>query len=313
MRKYFPFFRGKQNELMAMRELAATIAERRNVTPIIEPVNDNATTRISLDRYIEASMPFLFICNPVNGQFTSRPEELFTQLISPGLMEYDNWTPALLVNRESSSSEIASFLERYGEYEVAVIYNGLPAITEARALLTNDDIVHHVFLDNRVGADYVGSIASGRRVMISDRFNRQVRNADYPEREFFTDMNTLAGNPLGLDFGDFSIVGDYYTETGGPAFAVTLHHIHFQNDVGPLDISHFISDRTETSADTPGKIIEALVRLVVALGDLLPNDTEACNEYRELAEARVSRGLGYMKRLAIKHHLELMLNGGIQL
>lgn len=92
---------------------------------------------------------------------------------------------------------------------------------------------------------------------------------------------------------------------------VTVHHVHFSGrHPGPLDISHFISDRTETTADTPGKIIEAVQKLVAALNHLRPANTDACDEYREMAEAGVSRGLGYLKRLAIQHHLELMLDGG---
>jgi hypothetical protein len=313
MKRYFPFLRGKQNELIAVRDLAEAIAEQGNVIPIIEPVNGNDTTRISLDTYIEASMPFLFICNPHYGAFASHPERLFTRLVSESLMEYDNWTPTLQIERESRRSELSDFLDRYNGYEVAVVYNGLPTSERMRGLLGDERIVHHVFLDRRVTADYVSGVPEARRVIITDPFNRRARNADYPARELFSDMNTIAGNPSRLDFGDFSIVGNHYTETGGPAFAVTLHHIHFQNETGPLDISHFISDRIETAVDTPGKIIEALDKLVAALGELLPNDTEACNEYRAMADEEVSRGLGYMKRLAIKHHVEVMLAGGIQL
>jgi hypothetical protein len=315
MKRYFPYLRGKQNELMALRELAEEIAESGKVLPIIEPVNRNGTTRISLDRYIEVSMPFLLICNPLCGEFEGNPDALFGGVMAEvSLMEYDNWTPTLCIRRESSAAEISAFQERYQEYEVAVIYNGLPTSPQARALLDDEDIIHHVFIVGRVGADYVNTIPAEKRVLIADRFQRQPRNADYPEQELFTDMNTTTGNPDRLDFGDYSIVGDYFTETGGPAYAVALHHIHFQDDgSGPLDISHYISDSNATTADTPGKIIEAINKLVEALDDVQPNNTEACDEYREMAETETSRGLGYMKRLAIKHHLEVMLNGGIQL
>jgi len=313
MKTYFPFFRGKQNELMAMRELAERIAVSRNLVPIIEPVNSNSTTGISLDRYMEVSMPFLFVCNPSHGQFAQQANSLFTQIISEGLMEYDNWTPAFQVRRDTSSGEFGAFLARYQAFDVAVIYQGLPIDSGVRALLSNAEIVHHVFLEDRVDTSYINSIEESDRVMVRDRFIRQARNADYPDREFFSDMNTIAGNPQGLDFGDFSIVGDHYAETGGPAYAVTVHHINFRNQAGPLDISHFISDRTETTADSPGKLLEALNKLVAALDNLYPNNTEACGEYRDMGHAQISRGLGYMKRLAIKHHLELMLDGGIQL
>lgn len=47
--KYFPFFRGKQNELIALRDLAANIVKNGNVIPILELVNSNPTTLISID------------------------------------------------------------------------------------------------------------------------------------------------------------------------------------------------------------------------------------------------------------------------
>jgi len=313
MKTYFPFLRGKMNELMALRNLGASISERGNVIPVIEPVKGNPTTRISLDQYIEDSMPFVFICNPFNGEFENQSERLFTPLISETLLEYDNWTPALQVQRDSARNDVSSFLERYREYEVAFVYWGLPEDSQVRGLLSNEQIRWHIFIGNRVETDYVGGIDLRRRVMIADRFNRQPRNADYPEIELFSDMNTVAGNPTRVSFGDFSMVGDYYADTGGPAYAVALHHIHLRTGTGPLYISHFISDRTETTADRAGKTLEAVDKLVAALDQLMPNNTQACREYRQIAADRMDRGLGYMKRLAIAHHLEVMLDGGIQL
>jgi hypothetical protein len=310
---YFPFLRGKLNELMALRSLAASITERGNVMPIIEPVKGNPNTRISLDKYIENSMPFLFVCNPSNGEFETQGERLFTTLISDILLEYDNWTPALQVQGDSTPEQVSSFLERYSEYSVAIIYWGLPVNPQVQRLLANESVRWHIFIGNRVETNYIGQIDAARRVMMSDRFNRQVRNADYPEIELFSDMNTLEGNPTRLNFGDFSMVGDYYAETGGPAYAVALHHIHLRTGTGPLYISHFISDRTETTADRAGKTLEAVDKLVAALDRLMPNTTQACAEYREIAADRTDRGLGYMKRLAIAHHLEVMLTSGIQL
>ena len=110
------------------------------------------------------------------------------------------------------------------------------------------------------------------------------------------------GNQDDVNFWDFSIGGDYYTETGGPAYAVALHHIHFAENSHSLNISHFKSDQIDTLVDTPGKIIEAVDHLVEALNSLQPNDTQACGEYRTMSEDQQSSRLGYMKCLAIKHH-----------
>ena len=66
---YFPFLRGKQNELLALRDLAGKISSHGRVIPIIEPVKSNRTTEISIEEFVEKSMPFLFICNPIHGRF----------------------------------------------------------------------------------------------------------------------------------------------------------------------------------------------------------------------------------------------------
>jgi hypothetical protein len=314
MKRYFPFLRGKQNELMALRELAHAIAEHGSIIPIIEPVNGNQTTRISLDRYVEVSMPFLFVSNPAFGDFANDPEPLFTGLTSEVLMEYDNWTPALQVNVNSTAAAITAFRQRYAHFEAAVIYNGLPANAAAVAQLTDEHLAHHVFIEGTVGAAYINAIDPARRVMIADRFHRQPRNADYPATEFFSDANTVVDNPSRLDFGDYSIVGNHFAESGGPAYAVAVHHIHFEGDApGPLHINHYLSDHQDAAVNTSGKVVEAVHNLVAEVDDLHPHDTAACDEYRDIDHEQTSRGLGYLKRLAIQHHLEIMLNGGIVL
>ena len=201
-------------------------------------------------------------------------------------------------------------MEAYDEYPLALVYYGRPQRSRVRSGINaaGANIQHHVFMPGRVENDYIQSIPDNQRVLIVDPFRRQLRNADYPAREFFTDQNTVAGNQDDVDFGDFSIVGDHYTETGGPAHAVALHHIHFAENSRSLEISHFISDRTATTADTPGKIIEAVTNLTEALDSLQPNDTRACDEYHTMSEDQQSSGLGYMKRLAIMHHLQVILH-----
>jgi len=301
---------------MALRDFAERIADNGHVIPIIEPVRNNPNTRISLDRFTQAAMPFLLICNPRHGDFNTSAgyKRLYDEVIEEQLSEYDNWVPSLQVYAESSNTAVGSFLEQYPERDVAVIYQGFPTSQKTINALADGQIVHHVFVGNATPAENIKKIDEQRRVIVVDRFRDQPRNADFPPREFFTDMNTREGNRLGLDFGDFSIVGDQYSEGGGAAMAVAIHHVHYrEGESGSLDISHFISDRTETTADPAGKTIEAATHLVEALDELMPNDTDACTEYRLMVETGEWNGLGYLKRLAIKHYLELMLEGGIQL
>ena len=309
--KYFPFFRGKQNEMIALREFAEMIAGSERVVPILEPVRANDTTRIAIHEFIEKSMPFLFICNPRHGDFSDNHDGLKDEIINWSLHEYDRWRPSLYINGETSLSELNTFMDVYSEYELALIYCGKPQQGRVRSkIAAASNIAHHIYMVGRVDRDYLQSMPEDRRVMLVDSFHRQRRNADYPGQEFFTDLNTVAGNPGDVDFGDFSIVGDYYMEDGGAAHAVALHHVHFTGRSHILGISHFISDRTQTPVDPAGKTIEAVRHLVNALDNLRPNNTRACEEYREMSESQHFPGLGYMKRLAIMHHLEIMLKDG---
>jgi hypothetical protein len=278
------------------------------VFPIIEPVKINPTTTNSFDQFAGAGMPFVLVTNPTVGELAGQEEIIRDQIVRSVLWIYDNYLPARIVGRRTTVSELEEFEKNYEGKLLAVIYRDEPTSIDTRnRLLTIDQYYNHIFIGNRIPRDFRNEFLPVRQVLLDDRFHRCERNADYPMREFFSDMNTDAGNIEGLSWGDFSIVGDNFAEKGGAAHAVALHHVHYTQPGRALEISHFISDRTETTADVSGKVVEALQKLVRALDYMEPPDTEACNEYRELADEGVSRGLGYMKKLAIKQHLEVLL------
>ena len=108
-------------------------------------------------------------------------------------------------------------------------------------------------------------------------------------------------------FGDYLIVGDDYSETGGPAYAVAIHltYIGAEDDIF---IYHFLSDQTDSPIDPGGKFIEALAKLVKELKR--PNSTifksKACLEYLDLFDKKHFPGLGYVKKLSMQHHIELI-------
>lgn len=305
---YFPYLRGKLNEMMVLRELSEVIASSTNVLPIIEPVKSNSNTRLSIAKFQEAGMPFLMLCNPFRGDF-ARGLSIDDLIQQTELEEYDNWIPTFGVTDETTVGALQIFLERFESQPKAVAYLGHPSRQMVLDALDLEDrtIVHHVFIKDPMPGSFVNQIEPQRRVLISDPFEKQARNADYPRNEFFSDKHTVEANPEAIDFGDFSIVGDHFSETGGPAYAITLHHIHNREDQGALYVDHFISDDVDTPFDPSGKTIQALGKLVDALRNTIPNDTNACSEYQSIYDSGNTRGLGYMKRLAIKHHLEVML------
>ena len=66
---YFPYFRGRQNELLCLRELLQENRLYENVIPIIEPVRFNSTFLTTVQKFIEANRKIVSIRNPKVGSF----------------------------------------------------------------------------------------------------------------------------------------------------------------------------------------------------------------------------------------------------
>src|SRR5205085_2098153 len=113
-------------------------------------------------------------------------------------------------------------------------------------LPTLNNVVNHIFLQNRTSTEFRGRFPVASTILLNDCFERRDRNADYPDDEFFSDSHVNDG----ANFADYSIVGSDYSETGGPAYAVALHHVYFRAGLGSaFHVRHFVSERTETPVD----------------------------------------------------------------
>lgn len=107
-------------------------------------------------------------------------------------------------------------------------------------------------------------------------------------------------------FGDFLIVGDEYSESGGPAYAVAIH-LTYLNEDEVMYIRHFVSDRNDTPTDPAGKFAEALSKLVARVEeDELIYKSEAYKQYKDFHDRGHFPGLGYVKKLSMQHHIETL-------
>jgi len=110
-------------------------------------------------------------------------------------------------------------------------------------------------------------------------------------------------------FGDFSIVGDDYSESGGPAYAVAIHLTFIDPDQdGAMFVYHFVSDSQDTPTDPAGKFAEAVDKLIRKLdsGGSKLYESSAIIELRELHAKGHFPGLGYLKKLSLNHHVETL-------
>ena len=66
---YLPYLRGRQNELLCLRELLDAGKLSQKVIPIIEPVKFSSTLFSTLSKFIEVNHPVIVVRNPKVGSF----------------------------------------------------------------------------------------------------------------------------------------------------------------------------------------------------------------------------------------------------
>ena len=82
---YFPYLRGRQFELIALRELVEKGVLSSRITPIIEPVKLSSTLVKTIEAYGENSKQLAIITNPKVGSFSSDAREEKNQKLKESL------------------------------------------------------------------------------------------------------------------------------------------------------------------------------------------------------------------------------------
>ena len=297
---YFPYLRGKPFELTTIKETAELSAAHNKFVPILEPVSIRGLKN-ALAHCQKLDSPIVMVTNPKYGEF-AKENGILGQLADL-FEDFPKLTLAYLLSERTSKEDLLGFDKRYTGRSKAVIHN-FP-FNDPKFVTTLDEIGLHVFLDGATGQEYKNAFAKFNRVKLSDGFKKR-KNAEYPEQEYFSDLYKTYGADKYYGFGDFLIVGDIF-EKGFAAYAVALH-LTYLSENGDVWARHFISDRKETIADQPGKFLEALAKLDAYL-EANPNLLEfssGCREYRDIYHEQDYRGLGYPKKLSMRHHIELM-------
>lgn len=98
---YYPYFRGRQYEMLALKELATKKLISPSVVPVIEPVKSIPALNNSLAAFQEMSLPVALVVNPSVGDLTSEPqiiEQLFDKYASA-----PNVISAILINESAEA------------------------------------------------------------------------------------------------------------------------------------------------------------------------------------------------------------------
>lgn len=304
---YFPYLRGRQFELIALRELVEAERISSNVIPIIEPVKPSSTLLKTLKCFAENDRKIAVVFNPAVGDFVKKlkemreedsktANELFDLLInSDGIIKSyimnpriaskirgkDDKDDYLIINLNRDCLD--DFLEAYEDT--------LPMYT----LIPDDRAFRHVI--------------SASKVLFEDHFNKQTRNIDYLNNpdEFFSDSHLFYDKENYIGFADYSVVGEEFNESGFAPVAVAIHMVYFDRKK-ELRIRHFVSDSNEGTEDPGGKFGEALEKLVFWCKENNVQNTLGLQGFYDCYDTGKYPGLGTVKKYSIMHHIELVSN-----
>ncbi len=309
---YFPYLRGKQYELLALRDLIEYEVLNSKITPIIEPVKSNLGNLLrALNKFIEKGLPFVLIINPQYGDLKDQPLSIKNEIINKILNGYNrNYYLGYIINEHTRPDELDNFLSAYANNRIYLIhYARFQRTTDLTSILRNHrNIEFNAIIEKRVGVGYKEKIAQNTSYcLIEDNFIKKNNNAEYGEADFFSSLYKTYRDDEFDAFGDFLILPDEYYDSGGPAYAVALH-LSEVNDEEEIWIRHFVSDSNGTPVDPGGKFLEALRKLIryIDANRTRFEFSNACIEYRKLFRTRHFPGLGAVKKLSLEHHIELI-------
>jgi hypothetical protein len=305
---YHPYFRGKQYELITVRETAPMLAASKFV-PIIEPVKEGlGGLQRALENVCEADGQAIVIVNPYHGVHAEDGQSI-SALLQSTFSDNAKIAAGVLLKKDMSVADAVECCDEHKAHTRVLIHAGFTdGKGLAEALGQQVSKMRHVFFEPYCGKLYRKHFVGGERILIRDGFQRR-RNRDHPPVELFSDLH-VTFEEEGMDgFGDFLIVGDDYSETGGPAYAVAIHLTFIDpTKDDAMYIYHFVSKSKDTPTDPAGKFGEALERMMkkLAQADSHILETTAVKEFRDLYKRGHFPGLGYVKKLSMKHHIETL-------
>lgn len=301
---YFPYLRGRQFELIALRELIENGLIGEKVIPILEPIKPTSTLAKTLTIFSEKKHLHALVVNPAVGEFISKIKKkdrnsddavnkIYNDLKSEFLIR------AYIIKQGTSNS----LMKRTDLEELMIINPKRDCMEEYLKVYDTIEPTYTLLPDDRT----FSRKAPKSKIMFEDRFPKAAKNADYSKKidEFFSEDHLYYVKEGFKGFSDYTIVGAEYQESGFAPLAVAIHIVYFdKNKV--LRVHHFVSESNDDYNDPAGKFGEALVKLVQWVAENNVPKTMGLQAFLDCYKEGKYPGLGTVKKYSIMHHLELM-------
>ncbi|HHF3211959.1 TPA: sce7725 family protein [Vibrio diabolicus] len=306
---YFPFFRARQYELLALRDTIGNGINSDQVKPIIEPVVEGTRDIYKFcEEFAKADAGFIFVVNPSKGFFL-RNQKSILNLIEECAKRNNLIELALRVNDETPLKNIKSFISEFSKFPVSLIHeSSIEEVDDLLEIIDTENFRYNIFCVEGTGRLYRKKFHGWHNVQLRDCFNRQEPNSAYEGEEYFSEQVYTYESDGYVGFGDYSVVGDHFSKGGGGAKACAIHITYEKPDEEEVWVKHFLSqprDYIEDGATLASEAIEELVGFVQDNWDE-SQFTKAIEEFIGLYDEGRQTSLAFVKKLAMRHHLELI-------
>lgn len=301
---YFPYLRGRQFELIAVRELLDKKVIGIKLIPIIEPVKLTSTLVKTLQQYTESKYKIAIVMNPEVGEFVSKVKEKKKEQDKVVDQLYKQLESEYIIKAYLMKKKTPAHLSQKNDIDKFMIINPKrDCLDDFIKVYDTQEPAFTLLPDDRT----FSRKAPNSKVLFMDRFEKAARNSDYckNEDEFFSEDHLYYSTEGFKGFSDYSVVGAEYNESGFAPLAVAIHIVYFDKNKA-LRIRHFVSDSNDDINDPAGKFGEAVRKLVDWVKETNQIKTEGLKGFIECYNTGKYPGLGTVKKYSIMHHLELM-------
>ncbi len=179
---YFPYFRGRQYEMLALKGLVSGGLLSKSVIPVVEPVKLTSTFDGTLRAFSAKQCRIALIFNPAVGNYAG--VENFADVYCARVGKITNVVPALLMSKNAGAVLQSITTKGVSQSDITVILDKRDFLDVYREHFVDTAPKYTLFPDER----QIRRTVTQGKVMFEDKLVKQEKNADYENvpDEFFS-------------------------------------------------------------------------------------------------------------------------------
>ncbi len=246
------------------------------------------------------------ILNPQCGEIQDGTE-LITTNLETELSDNSFWTPAFIVN---NNYDIISKIVAEKGYErvMLICKDGIDSNDTDFDIFVNQPFIDKVVINSSYNSlrRKLSRLRIKEVIRLDDNFTPLQRNSDYVHvlEELFSDAYKYYEEEGFSGISDYTTLPSTFIDGGRLPYAIAIH-MTYEKTEDQIFVRHFVSDTNDDDSNIQGKFGEAAEKAV----DFFTQhnlSNEAIRELTELYQQQRYPGLGVIKKISIKNHIELM-------